>query len=193
MQALSGGRLTLGLAVGARIDDYDAAGVDAPGPRRRGSPSSSRTLRRLGRRPVGRRRATRRGSSSAAWLGRRLLAHGALRRRLRAQRRAAARVRPRRGQRARRVERPRPPGRARALGAGLLRARRRGPRATRTCATTTPSPARSPSKIAAGNLTSARAMRDFVRGYEEAGCDELVLFPTVADIGQLERLAEALA
>jgi alkanesulfonate monooxygenase SsuD/methylene tetrahydromethanopterin reductase-like flavin-dependent oxidoreductase (luciferase family) len=47
-------------------------------------------------------------------------------------------------------------------------------------------------RIAAGNLTSARAIKDFVRGYEEAGCDELVLFPTVAEIGQLDRLAEAL-
>jgi alkanesulfonate monooxygenase SsuD/methylene tetrahydromethanopterin reductase-like flavin-dependent oxidoreductase (luciferase family) len=48
-------------------------------------------------------------------------------------------------------------------------------------------------KIAAGNLTSPRAIRDFVRAYEEAGCDELVLLPTVADPGQLERLAEVLA
>jgi len=48
-------------------------------------------------------------------------------------------------------------------------------------------------KIAAGNLTSARAVKDFVRGYEEAGCDELVLFPTVAGIDELERLEEALA
>ena len=48
-------------------------------------------------------------------------------------------------------------------------------------------------KIAAGNLTSARAVKDYVRGYEEAGCDELVLFPTVAEIDELERLQEALA
>jgi alkanesulfonate monooxygenase SsuD/methylene tetrahydromethanopterin reductase-like flavin-dependent oxidoreductase (luciferase family) len=48
-------------------------------------------------------------------------------------------------------------------------------------------------KIAAGNLTSARAVKDFVRGYEEAGCDELVLFPTVAGIDELERLQETLA
>ena len=48
-------------------------------------------------------------------------------------------------------------------------------------------------KIAAGNLTSARAVKDYVRGYEEAGCDELVLFPTVADIDELERLQEAIA
>jgi alkanesulfonate monooxygenase SsuD/methylene tetrahydromethanopterin reductase-like flavin-dependent oxidoreductase (luciferase family) len=47
-------------------------------------------------------------------------------------------------------------------------------------------------KIAAGNLTSARAVKDFVRGYEAEGCDELILFPTVADLDDLERLAEAL-
>ena len=48
-------------------------------------------------------------------------------------------------------------------------------------------------KIAAGNQTSPRAIRDFVRAYEEAGCDELVLLPTVADPGQLDRLADVLA
>lgn len=48
-------------------------------------------------------------------------------------------------------------------------------------------------KIAAANLTSPQAMVDFVRGYEEAGCDELVLFPTVPDLGQLDLLGEVLA
>jgi alkanesulfonate monooxygenase SsuD/methylene tetrahydromethanopterin reductase-like flavin-dependent oxidoreductase (luciferase family) len=48
-------------------------------------------------------------------------------------------------------------------------------------------------KIAAGNLTSAREIKDFVRGYEAAGCDELVLLPTVADVEQVDRLAEVLA
>jgi alkanesulfonate monooxygenase SsuD/methylene tetrahydromethanopterin reductase-like flavin-dependent oxidoreductase (luciferase family) len=48
-------------------------------------------------------------------------------------------------------------------------------------------------RIVAANLTSARAIKDFVRGYEEAGCDELVLFPTVADGAELDRLAEAIA
>ena len=47
-------------------------------------------------------------------------------------------------------------------------------------------------RVAAGNLTSARAVKDFIRGYEEAGCDELVLFPTVADVDELDRLREAL-
>jgi alkanesulfonate monooxygenase SsuD/methylene tetrahydromethanopterin reductase-like flavin-dependent oxidoreductase (luciferase family) len=48
-------------------------------------------------------------------------------------------------------------------------------------------------RIAAGNLTNPRAIRDFIRGYEEEGCDELVLLPTVSDIAQLERLAEVVA
>lgn len=48
-------------------------------------------------------------------------------------------------------------------------------------------------KIAAGNLTSARAVRDFVRGYEAEGCDELILYPTVASLDDLARLAEAVS
>src|SRR2546428_11058454 len=47
-------------------------------------------------------------------------------------------------------------------------------------------------KIAAANLTTPQAIVDFVRGYEEAGCDELVLLPTVARLDQLDRLAEVL-
>jgi alkanesulfonate monooxygenase SsuD/methylene tetrahydromethanopterin reductase-like flavin-dependent oxidoreductase (luciferase family) len=47
-------------------------------------------------------------------------------------------------------------------------------------------------KVAAGNLTSPRAIRDFLRGYEEAGCDHLVLLPTVADPSQVDRLADVL-
>jgi alkanesulfonate monooxygenase SsuD/methylene tetrahydromethanopterin reductase-like flavin-dependent oxidoreductase (luciferase family) len=47
-------------------------------------------------------------------------------------------------------------------------------------------------KIAAGNLTSAGAIVDFIRGYEDAGCDELVLFPTVSGIEQIDRLAEVI-
>jgi alkanesulfonate monooxygenase SsuD/methylene tetrahydromethanopterin reductase-like flavin-dependent oxidoreductase (luciferase family) len=47
-------------------------------------------------------------------------------------------------------------------------------------------------KIAAGNLTSPGAITDFIRGYEDAGCDELVLFPTASSIEQLDRLAEVI-
>jgi hypothetical protein len=44
-------------------------------------------------------------------------------------------------------------------------------------------------QIAAGNLTSARAIRDFVRGYEEAGLRRADPLPHGRDIEQLERLA----
>ncbi len=48
-------------------------------------------------------------------------------------------------------------------------------------------------KIAAANLTTPQAVIDQIRGYEEAGCDELVLLPTVADPSQLDRLADVVA
>jgi len=47
-------------------------------------------------------------------------------------------------------------------------------------------------KLAAGNLRSPRMVKDLVRGYEEAGCDHLVLLPTVSDPAQLDRLADVL-
>lgn len=45
-------------------------------------------------------------------------------------------------------------------------------------------------RIAAGLLTSPAAIEEQVAGYAEAGCDHLILFPTVPEIGQLDRLAE---
>ena len=48
-------------------------------------------------------------------------------------------------------------------------------------------------RIVAANLTTPHAVRDFVRGYEEAGCDHLVLLPTVSDPAQLDRLADVLS
>jgi alkanesulfonate monooxygenase SsuD/methylene tetrahydromethanopterin reductase-like flavin-dependent oxidoreductase (luciferase family) len=48
-------------------------------------------------------------------------------------------------------------------------------------------------RIAAGSLTTPRAVRELVRGYEDEGCDDLVLLPTVSRLDQLERLAEIIA
>jgi alkanesulfonate monooxygenase SsuD/methylene tetrahydromethanopterin reductase-like flavin-dependent oxidoreductase (luciferase family) len=48
-------------------------------------------------------------------------------------------------------------------------------------------------KVAAANLTTPAAVRDFVRGYEDAGCDHLVLLPTVSQVDQLDRLADVLS
>jgi alkanesulfonate monooxygenase SsuD/methylene tetrahydromethanopterin reductase-like flavin-dependent oxidoreductase (luciferase family) len=48
-------------------------------------------------------------------------------------------------------------------------------------------------RIVAELLTTPQALAGFLRGYSGAGCDEMVLFPTVPDIAQLDRLAEVLA
>jgi alkanesulfonate monooxygenase SsuD/methylene tetrahydromethanopterin reductase-like flavin-dependent oxidoreductase (luciferase family) len=48
-------------------------------------------------------------------------------------------------------------------------------------------------RIAAGLLASPTAVREHVKGYAEAGCDELVLLPATPDPGELDRLADVLA
>lgn len=48
-------------------------------------------------------------------------------------------------------------------------------------------------KIAEGMLATPQAIAQFVRGYAEAGCHELVLFPAVAELAQIDLLATALA
>src|SRR4051794_6277390 len=100
-----------------------------PGPRRtalrpaRRTPRLGRLARGAGHGPRAPARAAR-GRRER----RRTRADGALRRRLRPRRRPAARVRERRRQGARRLERPRSPRPPGPVGAGLLRARRRGGR-----------------------------------------------------------------
>lgn len=47
-------------------------------------------------------------------------------------------------------------------------------------------------RIVAELLTTPQAIAQFIRGYEEARCDDLVLFPAVPDLAQLDRLADVL-
>jgi alkanesulfonate monooxygenase SsuD/methylene tetrahydromethanopterin reductase-like flavin-dependent oxidoreductase (luciferase family) len=47
-------------------------------------------------------------------------------------------------------------------------------------------------KIAAGLLTTPQEVAAFLRGYEELGCEEMVLLPAVADLIQLDRLEDVL-
>ena len=47
-------------------------------------------------------------------------------------------------------------------------------------------------KIVEGLLTTPQQIAAQLRGYAEAGCDELVLLPAVADLDQVERLADIL-
>jgi alkanesulfonate monooxygenase SsuD/methylene tetrahydromethanopterin reductase-like flavin-dependent oxidoreductase (luciferase family) len=48
-------------------------------------------------------------------------------------------------------------------------------------------------RIAEGLLTTPQQVASQVRGYAEAGCDELVLLPAVSDPEQVERLADVVA
>lgn len=47
-------------------------------------------------------------------------------------------------------------------------------------------------RIAAGLLTTPEAIREHCRGYADAGCDELVLLPATSNPEELDRLAEVL-
>jgi len=47
-------------------------------------------------------------------------------------------------------------------------------------------------RIAEGMLATPQAIAQFVRGYAEAGCDELVLLPAVAELDQVDRLQDVL-
>ena len=191
VHGLSGGRLTLGLAVGARVEDFEVAGVehrgrgrklaeqlayiragvdgDRVGPTRDGiellaGGLSGQAFARMARYTDG---YAHNGGPPRAFAGAGARAEAAWRDLGR-------------------------PGRPRLWGQGYfaLRDAERGNAYLRDYyAFTGPFAER----IVAENLTSARAIKDFVRGYEEAGCDELVLFPTVADLDELERLREALS
>ena len=48
-------------------------------------------------------------------------------------------------------------------------------------------------RIAEGLLTTPQAIAQFVRGYAEAGCEELVLLPALSNVDQLDRLADVLS
>lgn len=48
-------------------------------------------------------------------------------------------------------------------------------------------------KVAAGLLTAPRQAAEFIHAYAEAGCDHLVMLPAVADLAQLEQLGEVVA
>ncbi len=191
VNALSGGRLTLGLAIGARIEDYEAAGIDhrargrrlseqlaylrggidedRVGPTREGiellvGGASGQAFSRMARYADGYAHG---GGPPRAFAGAAARAHAAWRDLGR-------------------------PGRPRLWGQGYFAlgdVERGNAYLRHYYAFTGPFAER----VVAANLTSARAIKDFLRGYEEAGCDELVLFPTTADAAELDRLGEVVA
>ncbi len=194
LDALSGGRLTLGLAVGARGEDYAASGIDsrgrgrrfgeqleairdiweegrigptpkAPGPRVLVGGSSGEALARMARYADGYMHGGGPPRAFAGSAAKAVAAWSDLGR----------------------------PGRPILWGMGYF-ALGDGTADTGAeylrhyYAFTGPFA----EKIAAGNLTSPGAITDFIRGYEDVGCDELVLFPTASSIEQVDRLAEVI-
>jgi len=195
VDALSGGRLTLGLALGARKDDYDAAGVDyhARGRRLSAQLAALRSQwedERIGPHPVqpGGPELLVGGLNDSAYARAARYADGYIHGGgpPRAFALAADSARAAWADAGR-------PGQPRlwamgyyALGADEVDAGTRylldyyaftGPFAER---------------IAAGLLTTPQAIIQFIRGYAEAGCDHLVLFPTTAHLDQLDRFADVL-
>ena len=194
LDALSGGRLTLGLAVGARGEDYAASGIDsrgrgrrfgeqleairdiweegrigptpkAPGPRVLVGGSSGEALARMARYADGYMHGGGPPRAFAGAAAKALTAWSDLGR----------------------------PGKPQLWGMGYFAlgdgtAETGAEYLRHYYAFTGPFA----EKIAAGNLTSPGAIADFIRGYEDAGCDELVLFPTVSNLEQIERLVEVI-
>ncbi len=188
INSLSSGRLTLGLAVGARTDDYRAAGIDH---RRRGARFDEQLsqLRDLWESRPGPKTSPELlvgGGSDAAFVrvGRHAdgYVHGG------GPPRAFARAAGRAGTAWTDMGRPGSPalwGQSYfALGEDAVA---RGIAYMRDYYAFTGPFAE---KIVEGLLTTPQQIAAQVRGYAEAGCDELVLLPTIADVEQVDRLAD---
>lgn len=192
VDALSGGRLTLGLAVGAREDDYEAVGVEVRGRGRRFEEQLA-AIRGVWEDPSIGPRPAQDGGPELLVGGGSDLAFARVARYAdgfvhgggppRAFERAAQRVRAA-WQDAGRPAQPRLWGQSYvALGDAAEHGRDymldyyafTGPFAER---------------IADGLLTTPQDVVQQVRGYAEAGCHELVMIPAVSDPEQVDRLAE---
>lgn len=191
IQAMSGGRLVLGLGIGARADDYEAAGVPTAG---RGARLSEtiRALRDHWDEPESSKidpPPILAGGGSDAAVARVAMhadgyVHGG------GPPRSFARV----------VDRVRAawrdagrPGDPMLWGQGYFAigddARVRGLAYMRDYYAFTGPFAE---KIAAGLLTTPQDVAAFLRGYQDLGCEEMVLLPAVADLEQIGRLEEVL-
>jgi alkanesulfonate monooxygenase SsuD/methylene tetrahydromethanopterin reductase-like flavin-dependent oxidoreductase (luciferase family) len=193
IDAMSGGRLVLGLSIGARHDDYETAGID-PGGRGRRFTEQVVGLKSIWEEDVIGPRPARSGGPEILTGGLSGEAFGRMARYAdgyvhnggppRAFANAASKALAAWNDQGR-------PGRPHLAGQGYFalgaEAVDRGADYLRDYYAFTGPFAE---KIAAGNLTSPQAVADFIRGYEERGCDELILFPTVPDLDQLDRLAD---
>jgi alkanesulfonate monooxygenase SsuD/methylene tetrahydromethanopterin reductase-like flavin-dependent oxidoreductase (luciferase family) len=194
LDALSGGRLTLGVSLGARRDDYEAAGAQWAG---RGATLSAQLAEMrdiwdgttIGPRPArtGGPELLVGGGSGASFLRAARYADGYVHGGGPPRAFAAAADRARAAwAEAGRPGRPALWGQSyvaltdRAAGEAYLR---------HYYAFTGPFAER----IAAGLISSPKALAEHVAGYAEAGCDELVLLPGTPDPAELDAVANALS
>lgn len=197
LHALSGGRLTLGLAVGARQEDYEAVGADYASRGRRfvaqlGDLRDVWEQQRIGPRlgELGAPRLMLGGTSDATFARVARYADGYMHGGgpPRAFARAADKAR------AAWLDLGRP-GLPTLWGQGYFALGdastvEAGARYMRDYyAFTGPFVER----IVEGLLTTPQAIAQLMRGYADAGCDEIALFPTTANLKQLDRLADAIA
>lgn len=197
LHALSGGRLTLGLAVGARQEDYEAVGADYASRGRRfvaqlGDLRDVWEQQRIGPRlgELGAPRLMLGGTSDATFARVARYADGYMHGGgpPRAFARAADKAR------AAWLDLGRP-GLPTLWGQGYFALGdastvEAGARYMRDYyAFTGPFVER----IVEGLLTTPQAIAQLMRGYADAGCDEIALFPTTANLEQLDRLADAIA
>lgn len=200
LHALSGGRLTLGLAVGARQEDYDAVGANFAGRGRRfveqlGELRDVWEVERIGPRlgvsgGIGAPQLMVGGTSDAVFGRVARYADGYMHGGgpPRAFARAADKAR------AAWLDLGRP-GMPLLWGQGYValggdEAAQAGARYLRDYyAFTGPFV----EKIVDGLLTTPQAVAQFLRGYADAGCDEVALIPAVANLDELDRLADILS
>ena len=197
VDALSGGRLVLGVAVGGREDDYAASGADIHSRGRDFDQMLDEWQRIWNGESFGfagaigpRARPTRdRGRHG----GRRVRARGEVRRRLDHGRRHPGHAARRRGEDARSLDGRRPRGRAADHGARVLRARRATPDRPPipTCKDYYGFLGEYAEAVAGSAATDAETVKAYVQGFAEAGCDELVFFPCDPDPDQVDLLADA--
>ena len=190
VDVLSGGRLTLGLGIGARHDDYGAAGVD---PARRGSMLTEQLARlrdhwedsTVGPVPVqsGGPDLLVGGAGGRALLRLARLADGYVHGGGPARSFASAALRVRAAWED--VERPGSPQLWAQAYFGLGDPER-GDSYLRDYYAFTGA---FTEKVVDANLRNPLGVRDYLRAYEEAGCQHLVLLPTVADLDEVDRLA----
>ncbi|MGH2525068.1 MAG: LLM class flavin-dependent oxidoreductase [Anaerolineales bacterium] len=191
INALSGGRLTLGLALGARTDDYEAAGVDHRGRGVRMSKQLEALRAQWDNDAIGPKSGAPEllvgGSSDQAFARMARYADGYVHNGgpPRAFAKAAGKARAAWNE-AGHSGQPRLWGQSYfALGdaeAGTAYLKDyyafTGPFVE---------------KLAAGLLTTPEAIADLIKGYAAEGCDELVLLPTVADLSEVDRLADVVS